>query len=81
MDDYPPEYHLVTTNIDATKTLDEVIEDLKDAKEYVWIITREGDNLIASCTELHLITSASSWESLELKIHEIYDGSLEDEND
>ena len=81
MDDYPPEYHLMITNIDATKTLDEVIEDLKDAKEYVWIITKEGYNLIASCPELHLITSALSWKLLELKIHEIYDGSLEDEND
>ena len=49
-------------------------------KTYMFEITKEGDQLIASCSELHLIISADNMESLQNKIQEVYMDNVEDDD-
>ena len=69
-------YTVGSINFDPSKTDDNF--SLKET--YIFDITQEADYLTGSCTELHLIVSAPDWESLQIKMNNVYfDKVMEDE--
>ncbi len=66
-EDYPPQYVMAVARLD----LDE-IDSLDIVETHVYDITKEGDMLTASCSDLHLIISAGNWSELEPRICKIH---------
>ncbi len=81
-DEFPPQYILGLIKLDPDKSYEE--EDVLNTnplETYVFDITKEGDLLVASCTEYHLIISAPNWEELEPKINSTFRQDVERKHD
>ncbi len=81
-DEFPPQYILGLVKLDPDIPFEE--EDVLNAKPvetYVFDITKEGDLLVASCTEYHLIISAPTWGELEPKINSAFRKDVEKKHD
>ncbi len=77
-DEFPPQYILGLVKLDPDKSFEE--EDVLNAdpvETYVFDITEEGDLLVASCTDHHLIISAPTWGELEPKINSTFRKDVE----
>lgn len=65
--EYPPQYVMAVARTDM-----ENLDDVDIVETHVYDITKEGALITASCNELHLITSAESWDELEPKIYKMH---------
>ena len=71
--EYPPQYIMAVAKLDEEST-----DELNVVKTHVFDISKEGALLTASCNELHLITSAETWDELEPKIMKMHIQKMRD---
>lgn len=79
---YPPQYILALVRVDPNKPYEE--EDLLDAEQietYVFDLVEEGDLLVASCMDHHIIVSAPTWKELEPKINSAFQKDVKEKHD
>jgi len=79
---YPPQYILGLVRLDPDKPFNEA--DLFNAEQletYVFDIIEEGELLVASCNEYHIIISAPTWDELEPKINNAFQKDVKEKHD
>jgi len=79
---YPPQYILALVKMDPEKPFNE--SDLFGAEQiatYVFDIVEEGELLVASCNEYHIIISAPTWVELEPKINGAFQKDVKEKHD
>ena len=70
---YPLQYILALVKVDPDKPFNE--NDILNAEQvetYVFDLVEEGELLVASCNEHHIIVSAPTWGELEPKINSAF---------
>lgn len=78
---YPPQYILGLIKIDPDKPFEEAdILNAEPVETYVFDLVKEGELLVASCTEHHIIISAPTWKELEPKINSAFQKDVEDKH-
>jgi len=79
---YPPQYILGLIKLDPDKPFNEGdILDGERIETYVFDLTEEGDLLVASCNEHHIIISAPTWKELEPKINSAFQKDVKEKHD
>ena len=72
-ENFPPQYILCLIKLDPNEPHEEKdVLDGERVETYVFDLIKEGDLLVASCNEHHIIVSAPTWKQLEPKINSAF---------